>query len=161
VVEVVADETLVYDLRRHRAHCLNPTAGLVWRSCREGRSLAATATLLEEALRIPEAETAVWMALDRLERAHLLADPPAFPGGRARYARRRVLRALGLGAAATVLLPLVDSIVSPAAAQAASCLTVGQCTALTPPGCTGQPICGGGPPRCCVRRRRRCVVRAC
>ena len=30
VVEELQDETLVYDLKRHKARCLNRTAALVW-----------------------------------------------------------------------------------------------------------------------------------
>lgn len=160
VVEAMADETLVYDLRRHKAHYLNPTAALVWRCCRERRSVAETTALLENELRVSEAEPLVWMALDRLERARLLTDLPSFPGPRSRYARRQVIRALGLGAAATLLLPLVDSIVSPVAAQAGSCVTSAQCDALTPPACTGQPICGNRR-QCCQARGTRCRDRRC
>jgi hypothetical protein len=160
VVETMADETLVYDLRRHRAHYLNPTAALVWRSCRERRSMAETVRRLADELGTPAAEPLVWMALDRLDQARLLTEPPAFPGGRARYSRRQVIRTLGLSAAAALLLPLVDSIVSPVAAQAGSCLTSAQCEALSPPACTGQPICGD-PRNCCVQRGHRCRDRKC
>ena len=31
--QVLPDETLVYDHERHKAHCLNVTAALVWRHC--------------------------------------------------------------------------------------------------------------------------------
>jgi hypothetical protein len=160
VVETMADETLVYDLRRHRAHYLNPTAALVWRCCRERRTVTETVGRLADELGTPVAEPVVWMALDRLEQARLLAEPPAFPGGRARYGRRQVIRTLGLSAAAALLLPLVDSIVSPVAAQAGSCLTSAQCEALNPPACTGQPICGN-PRNCCVVRGNRCRDRKC
>jgi hypothetical protein len=160
VVETMADETLVYDLRRHRAHYLNPPAALVWRCCRERRSVTETVGLLADELGTPAAEPLVWMALDRLEQARLLTEPPAFPGGRARYGRRQVVRTLGLSAAAALLLPLVDSIVSPVAAQAGSCLTGAQCEALNPPACTGQPICGS-PGNCCVVRGNRCRDRRC
>ena len=33
VVEELSDETLVYDLKRHKANCLNRTAALVWQDC--------------------------------------------------------------------------------------------------------------------------------
>jgi hypothetical protein len=155
IVEIMADETLVYDLRRHRAHYLNPTAALVWRCCRERRSVAETEALLRAALGVAEAETLMWMALDRLQRARLLIEPPAFPGPRARYTRRQVMRGLGAGTAATLLLPLVDSILSPVAAQAGSCVTPAQCNALDPPACTGQPICNN-PRRCCEPQGGRC-----
>jgi hypothetical protein len=160
IVEAMADETLVYDLQRHKAHYLNPTAALVWRCCRERKSLAETATLLDSGLATAEAETIVWMALDRLDRAHLLTEPPSFPRPRARYTRREVVRTLGLGAAATLLLPLVDSIVSPVAAQAGSCVTAAQCTAMFFLLCNGQPICGSRRD-CCQRRGFRCRVRKC
>jgi Coenzyme PQQ synthesis protein D (PqqD) len=160
VIEALVNETLVYDLRRHKAHCLNATAALVWRCCHERRSVAETAVLLESELRLPEAETLVWMALDRLERARLLTQTPSFPVPRSQYVRRQVIRALGLGAASAILLPLVDSIVSPVAAQAGSCMTAAQCDALTPPACTGQPICGS-PGQCCVTRGNRCRDRRC
>jgi hypothetical protein len=160
IVEVMADETLVYDLERHKAHYLNPTAALVWRCCREGRSVAETVTLLDSGLPLAEAETLVWMALDRLDRAHLLNEPPAFPRPRARYTRRQVIRTLSLGATATLLVPLVDSIVSPVAAQAGSCVTAAQCESMAISLCSGQPICGS-PGDCCQRRGNRCRVRKC
>ena len=34
------EETLVYDLKRHRAYCLNRTVALIWRHC-DGRTTAA------------------------------------------------------------------------------------------------------------------------
>ncbi len=33
VTKEVADEVLVYDLKSHKAHCLNQTAALVWKYC--------------------------------------------------------------------------------------------------------------------------------
>jgi hypothetical protein len=38
-VRVLGDETLVYDQERHKAHCLNATAALVWRHC-NGKNLS-------------------------------------------------------------------------------------------------------------------------
>ena len=68
VVEELQDETLVYDLERHKARCLNRTAALVWRHCDGQTSVAEVAALLEEQLAIPADEAVVWMALDRLSR---------------------------------------------------------------------------------------------
>ncbi len=50
VVEELQDETLVYDLKRHKARCLNRTAALVWRCCDGQTSVADVAALLEEQL---------------------------------------------------------------------------------------------------------------
>ena len=33
VVQHLSDEVLVYDQQRHKAHCLNETAALVWMRC--------------------------------------------------------------------------------------------------------------------------------
>jgi hypothetical protein len=157
VVEPLDGETLVYDLRRHRAHCLNRTASLVWSGCDGRTSVAAMGARLERELAVSDGETLVWTALDQLARARLLEHPPALPPARS---RRDLLRALGLGAAASALLPVVESIVSPLAAQAASCLTDAECTALVPPQCTGQPICGS-PGDCCVARGKKCQAKRC
>ena len=141
VVQELPDEVLVYDLNRHKAHCLNRTAALVWRHCDGHTTVAEMAALLEKEVKSPADEAVVWLALDRLERAHLLREPANLPGGEARYTRREVMRRMGIGAA--VLVPIVTSIVSKAAAQAGSCLPsngcvgpVNLCRPCGPPNCT-------------------------
>ena len=141
VVEELQDETLVYDLKRHKARCLNRTAALVWRRCDGQTSVAEVAALLEGQLATPTDEAVVWMALDRLGRAHLLSEPVALPADRAEYSRREVVRTLGR-AAGISLLPVVASILAPRAAAAASCVTscvgVPKCTPCSPNGCAKQ-----------------------
>ena len=126
-MEPVGVETLVYDLERHRAHCLNPTAALVWSACDGRRDAAAIARAI--ASEMPEASVElVQVALVKLERAHLLAVPAgAVP-------RRTALRRLTLAAG---LMPIVSSILVPEAAQAASCSQLGGC-------CGGHADCCGG-----------------
>lgn len=160
VIETLGDETLVYDLRRHRAHCLNLAATLVWRRCDGRTPVAAAAEQLGAELGVPEADDLVWTAVEQLARARLLEEAPSFPAPRSRYARRAVIRALGLSAAAALLAPLVDSVVSPVAAQAGSCVTDAECRALAPPFCGNQPICGQ-PRRCCRQAGIRCRSRPC
>ena len=92
VVEELQDETLVYDLKRHKARCLNRTAALVWRCCDGQTSVAEVAALLGEQSAIPTDEAVVWMALDRLSRADLLSEPVTLPADRAQYSRRQMLR---------------------------------------------------------------------
>ena len=147
VVEELPDETLVYDLKRHKAHCLNRTAALVWQHCDGQTAVPELAALLEEQLATPTDEAVVWMALDRLGRAHLLSEPVIPPADRAQYSRREVLRTLRRVAGISLVLPVVSSIFAPRAAAQASCLTAAQCAALTQPGCTGLPICNDT--RCC------------
>ena len=131
IVEELTDETLVYDLERHKASCLNRTAALVWRCCDGQTSVADVAALLEEQFATPTDEAVVWMALDRLSRAHLLSEPVTLPADRAQYSRRKMLRTLGRAAGISLLLPVIESIVAPLAAAQGSCVT----------NCSGVPNC--------------------
>ena len=103
MVEELQDETLVYDLKRHKARCLNHTAALVWRHCDGQTTVAEVAALLEEQWAIPADEAVVWMALDRLSRAHLLSDRVTLPAERAQYSRREMLRTVRRVAGITLL----------------------------------------------------------
>ncbi len=159
VVEELPDETLVYDLKRHKARCLNRTAALVWRHCDGQTTVPELAALLGEQLATPTDEAVVWMALDRLGRAHLLSEPVTLPADRARYSRREVLRTLRRVAGISLLLPVIESIVAPRAAAQASCISATACTAGSPP-CISLPICGQ-PGQCCVQLGSKCRVRTC
>ncbi|MBI4540148.1 MAG: PqqD family protein [Gemmatimonadetes bacterium] len=159
LVEELPDETLVYDLARDRAHCLNRTAALVWRHCDGRTGVSEVAALLEKETRLPADDTVVWMALSRLARARLLEEPPALPAPRTRYARREVIRALGLAGGLSLLLPAVESIVAPLAAAAASCITLAACQSLNPP-CGGMPICENET-LCCKTVKGACGPKAC
>jgi Coenzyme PQQ synthesis protein D (PqqD) len=162
VVEVLPDETLVYDLKRDKAHCLNPTAALVWSRCDGKTSVSEMAALLETEFGVPADDSVVWMALDRLGREHLLQDPVELPGEAAKYSRREMMTALGRVAGLTLLLPAVSSIVAPLAAQAGSCIPRATCNqVLKQPNCTGLPICEN-PKRCCKpKRKTRCRSQKC
>ncbi len=159
VVEELPDETLVYDLKRHKARCLNRTAALVWQRCDGRTSVAEVAALLEEQLAIPTDEAVVWMALDRLGRAHLLSEPVTLPADRARYSRREVLRTLRRVAGISLLLPVIESIVAPRAAAQASCVTASVCLASPQP-CSGLAICSQ-PGKCCRKQASNCVIKNC
>ena len=150
VVEELPDETLVYDLSRHKAHCLNRTSALVWRHCDGHTTLAEMAALLEKEVGIPADEAVVWMALDRLGRARLLQQPVSLPAGVARYSRREAMRTLGLGAGLSLLVPVVETIVAPHAAAQGSCIDAEACKALSPP-CGGAPVCFNAGD-CCLQK---------
>jgi hypothetical protein len=90
-------ELLLYDLRDHRAHCLQPTAARVWKMCDGQKSR----TSLSQALHLSLAE--IDAALDQLASAGLVEY--RLPS------RRKFL--------AAAAIPLVVSIVTPAAAQQA------------------------------------------
>ena len=140
VVKELPDEMLVYDLERHRAHCLNRTAALVWKQCNGRRSVEQVTRLVQSALNTAPDECArparvderlVWLALDRLSKAHLLEEKITPPLALSGPSRRDLIRKLGLVGGLSVLLPLVSSIVAPTPAEAA-----GSCVA----DCTGQPL---------------------
>ena len=119
VVQTLADETLVYDLASHQAHCLNRTATAVWEHCDGRTTVADMAARLGQDLNAPAEEDVVRLALDQLESVHLLqAWTPTRTEGRL-VSRRQLVRQLGLGAA--LAIPAITSIIAPEAAQAASC----------------------------------------
>jgi len=161
VVEELPDETLVYDLKRHKARCLNRTAALVWQHCDGQSSVAEVAGLLEEQLATPTDEAVVWMALDRLSKAHLLSEPVKLPGDRTQYSRRNMLRTLRRAAGISLLLPVIESIVAPLAAAQGSCLSAAACNASSQPFCTGQPICGSATNCCKPHQATACKSKGC
>jgi hypothetical protein len=129
VLKELPDEILVYDLARHHAHCLNRTAGIVFKHCDGETSVQELAALLDGEAGQPADENLVWLALEQLEKAELLEEqlrPLPESGPRS---RREMMKRMGLAAA--TLLPLVTSIVAPTPAEAAaSCVTL----------CTGMPF---------------------
>lgn len=153
LVEDVDGETLVYDLGSHEAHRLNPAAALVWRMSDGRATVRELVSRLDEA-GLPRDEAVVWMALTRLDAVGLL-EPMDLPGSRFAFSRKEVLRVLGAAAAMTLLLPAVDSVVAPLAAQAASCVTPAQCNQQQPP-CSGLPLCNQPTRRCAPQGATKC-----
>jgi hypothetical protein len=140
IVQKLPDETLVYDLERDRAHCLNQTAAFVWQHC-DGRSNAKEiARALKDKTKQPVDEKLVWLAIDQLGRNHLLKETLVLPPQVAGLNRREVMRALGLGAA--VAIPVVASIVAPRPAQAATCGSPGAPCTFNTDCCN--PLCNLG-----------------
>lgn len=145
VVDDLPDEILVYDLDRHKAHCLNHTAALVWRLCDGRTTVSEMARRLSNQLDGPFDQGLVWVALRQLNKLHLLEEsillPPRFAG----MSRRQMIRNLGIAAAVTI--PLVTSILSPTAQAAGSCFHAGHACNSGTDCCTGICIssaCVGG-----------------
>ncbi len=159
VIEALPDETLVYDLKRHKAHCLNRTSALVWQHC-DGRTSVAEVAVLLEQLATPADEAVVWMALDRLGRAHLLSEPVTLPADKAQYSRREVLRTLRRVAGISLLLPVIESIVAPRAAAQTSCITLTVCAGRSILACGSDAICSS-PGQCCKKQGQSCTSRPC
>ncbi len=146
VVKELPDEVLVYDLERHEAHCLNPSAAVVFKNCDGDHTVGELARLLRRELGAPADEAWVRLALERLGRAHLLEESGPAPRGARGVSRREILKKAGVGLAAA--LPLVTSIVAPTPVEAAA--TCVQCCSSAPVGtpcsnpvalCTGVCTC--------------------
>lgn len=128
IIQELPDELLVYDLARHKAHCLNQVAAFVWKHCDGKTTVAQTARLLERELSRLVDDDVVWLALSQLRRFHLLDE-----AGRGiftmKVSRRDLVRKY---LPAALALPVILSIPAPAAAQSASCLAnESQCTENT------------------------------
>jgi Coenzyme PQQ synthesis protein D (PqqD) len=144
VIQELADEMLVYDLRRHRAHCLNHTAALIWKHCDGSQSVSDLATVLERALKTKIDEELVLMALTQLSKSRLLKDQIEPSVTSEKVSRRQMMKRIGAGAA--IALPLITSIIAPTAAQGASGLPNGT-------GCTSSAQCMS---KCCRKTDLRC-----
>lgn len=112
------DEMLVYDLKNHKAHCLNPTASQIWKACDGKTTVPEISKRLAQELNAPISEDVVWLALDQLGKSRLLEKRVVPPTGIERVTRRQAMRRLGL----VVTLPLVTSIIAPTAVHAATCI---------------------------------------
>lgn len=144
VVQEVADEVLVYDLKSHQAHCLNQTAASVWKYCDGQKTIADITRLLGKELKIEVDEPAVWLAVQRLGKAQLLEERVLPPARSPRFGRREAIRRLGIGSA--IAVPIVMSIVAPTAqagctpsAPGAACTVNCQCTSECCERQPGQP----------------------
>jgi hypothetical protein len=145
VIEGLGDETLVYDMLNHKAHCLNRTAALVWNRCDGKATVAEMSVALEKEFHTPVGSEVIWLALEQLGKVKLLSD--RLPGSVSQQAmsRRAVIKKIGLGAA--VALPLVTSILAPTAEASVTCKTIGQICTQNSDCCS--TVCNTGTPRLC------------
>lgn len=137
VVQELSGEMLVYDRRRHKAHCLNQTAALVWKHCDGKTTVEQTARALERESKAPVSEDVVWLGVEQLSKTHLLRD--GAPRHKSGLTRREVLRRAGL--AAVIALPVVTSIVAPKAVDAVTCKGAGAACTASAECCSG--LCSG------------------
>lgn len=116
VVEESEDELLVYDLERHKAHCLERTAALIWQQCDGQSTLPEITRRLQKQHRLAVDEDVIWITLRRLDRAHLLQERVKAPTELAhRASRRDMMRKVAVIGGLAVF-----SILAPTAAEAAS-----------------------------------------
>ena len=143
VVTELQDEVLVYDLDRHRAHCLNPAAAAVFRRCDGRTSVREIARGLRADGRgsASASEAAVWLALERLAEAHLLEAKVKGAAGAPAVSRRELIRRAAV--LSGLLLPAVTSMVAPTPAEAAA-TCVASCTSKP----FGTPCSSTAPANC-------------
>ena len=138
ILERMDGELLIYDLERHRAHCLSEAAALVFERC-DGKSGAAQiAGRIQRELGIPVDRQLVRLALDEIARHHLLED--SRPRRAAGVSRRDLIQKLGLAAATG--LPLIRSIVAPEPVEAVTCKDSGEPCSGSAECCSG--LCAAG-----------------
>jgi hypothetical protein len=140
VVQRLADEALVYDQQRHKAHCLNQTATLVWERCDGKTTAAKIAEQMSRQTNKAVAEEVVLLAVEELGRSRLLKQAPGRGEVSGGVSRRELIKRAGIAAA--IALPVVTSIVAPKATQAATCRTSGQACTTSAQCCSG--VCNAG-----------------
>lgn len=148
LVQEVQDEILVYDLKRHWAFCLNKAAAAIWESCDGQTPVAEIIRTVEKKLQVPMNEQLVWLTLDKLGKSRLLCEQITQPSDATpRISRRKAMRKIG--GAAVIALPLITSVITPTAVQAATICRIPNtsCTAATI-GC------------CCTGNSKKCVADA-
>lgn len=123
LVRKVSRELVVYDLDRHRAHCLGETAAAVFSRC-DGRTSVAEIARAAGSESMSSLDTrAALAAVRRLERAHLLEAPVPRRRALDSPARRSLLR----GVAVTGGLAVLSLTVPTPEAAAATCLPRDAC----------------------------------
>lgn len=127
--EVLGSETIVYDKLNHRAHSLNKTVALVWKSADGGKSIAELAGILHRELDIPADAETVLLALEELKAAGLLDEVPEAPAEIAAPSRREVARRFALAGASAALVPFMASVLAPTPAMASSGSSINPATA--------------------------------
>ncbi len=143
VIQKTENETLVYDMKTHKACSLNQSIAYIWENCDGKTDIEIVIKNLEENLKAKLDNEFVIYALGRLEKASLLE------GGKQGFEfptmnRRSLLRKYAITG---LSLPIIVSLVAPTSAQMASCLTTGQTGCNTTPCCpnnTCQAIVGPG-----------------
>ncbi len=128
VIRELDDETLVYDMERDEAHCLNQTAALVWKECDGKTTATEAARALKKELDAPVDTDVIWLAVKQLQRFHLVDVSGKSPS----VSRRDLVLKY---APAALALPVIMSISAPTPAGIASCGSSGA-------------LCGPGFPEC-------------
>jgi hypothetical protein len=135
VVKELPNEVLIYDLENNKAYCLNETARAVMQECDGKKTADDAVSVLNARLKTPVNEEMVWLAIDQLKKAGMVADDYILPVQTSRVSRRKMLQS---AAALGLALPMVTALVAPTSIHAQS-NCVGQ----------NQPCISTAGPECC------------
>jgi hypothetical protein len=115
IIEHIGDETIAFDKKHQKAHCLNKAAFVVWQHCDGRNSVNSLARLLPQGCDLPADRDLVLLALRQLKTAGLLDEKTPTPsvGTRRELAKRVAL--LGVTS-----VPVITSILAPTPAMASS-----------------------------------------
>ena len=111
LAEELPDELLIYDTKRHRAHCLNRTSAAVWRVCDGVASARSISDRLQRELGVELEEELILLATRQLKAAGLIEG--AFEDPKARPLTKSDARLREASAHTALPLPAVRSIVVP------------------------------------------------
>lgn len=146
LLQEMDQELLIYDLKRHKAYCLNRTAALIWKHCDGANSSEDLRRLLEKDLQTTVPPEAVRLGLVRLASLGLLNN--GTERRRPGPSRREAL--VKAGKAAAWLLPVVTAMVAPTPAAAATRCPARTGQSCTLFGCTDGQSCGSRGTRTCT-----------
>lgn len=111
-------EILIYDLNTNKAICLNQTSALVWKACDGNKSLTEISNELSKKLNTSIDEGLVWLTLEQLKKENLIEGKAEIPLEFKGMSRRELIKKIGI--VTTIALPMISSLISPTAANAAS-----------------------------------------
>ncbi len=140
VTQEMPDEVLVYDLASNKAHCLNSTAGMIWKNCDGRNTTAEIRAVVEKETGKSVSDDVILLAVDQLRSTNLLVSNQVIE--QSGLNRRELIKRAGLAAA--IALPLVSSIAVPSNVMASAsglppgavCNSPIECTSGA---CTGAP----------------------
>lgn len=124
VMQELENEILIYDLKTHRTFCLNQTSASVYKLCDGSKSVGEINSLINKKFNVNADEDLVWLTLKQLRQQNLIVGDKKIDDKFESMSRREVIRKIAL--TSVIALPLISSVVAPAAAAAASGVTCTQ-----------------------------------
>lgn len=147
VIQELDNEILIYDLNSKKALCLNESVALVWQACDGTKDISEIRKSLVKQLNLAVSDDFIWLALEQLKKENLIANKDEVNADFGGMSRREVIRKIGL--TSVIALPVITGLVTPVAAQTASCSTT--------VGCTG----GNRPSGCNCSNNNNCTSNSC